>query len=649
MNNTVVILLSRCMKRIASFIHGRWLRSLSAVFLCGIMATPALADVALSNTMADHGSPYLRLHKDDPVAWQQWDARVMQRARQQNKMVFVSIGYFSCHWCHVMQRESYSNEAIADQLNNHFIPVKVDRELNPALDAYLIEFVERTRGHAGWPLNVIISPEGYPVVGFTYLPKKEFSNLLQQTLQLWQKNGDFIKEMSRNAAREMRADKQVTKNPVTPALAETLATKFVQHALQFADDMSGGFGDQSKFPMTPQLLMLLQQYEQRPREPLSDFLQLTLDQMATQGLRDHIGGGFFRYTVDPTWQTPHFEKMLYDNAMLALVYLRAATVLQRPDYHGVARETLRFMIRELQSDEGAMVSSLSAVDSNDIEGGYYLWDRATLKTLLDKQEYEVLHLLWSLDNAPQFDAGYLPRHAVSPDDIANKLGVTVSKVMAIIGRAQGKLFQARQQRAIPVDTKQLAGWNGLALHALSEAARVYTDKDPAAAAQFKTAARQIRDYLVNRLWDGKTLLRATADSGSMGGALLEDYAFAAQGLWAWYQVTGDKQDRKRVEQWLQIAWQRFYGETGWQHTDRPLLPGDFGNAVIEDAPLPSASAAIVSLSRQLNRQGNQGVFKNNVTEALKAGHDVLQSNPFYYPGQIAALLAYVSAQTPPRN
>jgi uncharacterized protein YyaL (SSP411 family) len=200
-----------------------------------------------------------------------------------------------------------------------------------------------------------------------------------------------------------------------------------------------------------------------------------------------------------------------------------------------------------------------------------------------------------------------------------------------------------------VDTKQLAGWNGLALHALSEAARVYTDKDPAAAAQFKTAARQIRDYLVNRLWDGKTLLRATADSGSMGGALLEDYAFAAQGLWAWYQVTGDKQDRKRVEQWLQIAWQRFYGETGWQHTDRPLLPGDFGNAVIEDAPLPSASAAIVSLSRQLNRQGNQGVFKNNVTEALKAGHDVLQSNPFYYPGQIAALLAYVSAQTPPRN
>lgn len=617
------------------------LRVFAAMLLFSVGAfTPSRGEDDLHNTLQDHGSPYLRLHERDPVAWQQWDASVMALARRQNKLVFVSIGYFSCHWCHVMQRESFSDQGIARQLNRHFIPVKVDRELNPALDAYLIEFVQRTRGTAGWPLNVIISPQGYPVVGITYLPKAQLSQVLQQTALVWRQNGEFIQQMSRNAAQQLRGEKKLQGKPVTVKFAQKLSNDFLQQALQVSDELSGGFGDQSKFPMAPQLNALLNQYQRNPQEQLKAFLELTLDQMATQGMRDHIGGGFFRYTVNPTWQTPHFEKMLYDNASLASLYLRAATVLQRPDYAGVARETLRFMLRELQLDNGAMATSLSAVDDHDVEGGYYLWQAQTLKKRLADNEYEVLYLLWGMEHKAQFEAGYLPRHAMSPDDVAKALGKPLDEVMQIIARAQGKLFKARQQRFVPMDNKQLAGWNGLVLQALSEAAQGPGGKE------FRVAARQVRNYLVNELWNGETLLRAKDRQQGLGEGLLEDYVFAAQGLWHWYRLSGDDRDLQLVKRWVDTAWQRFYGDTGWLFTDRPLLPGHYGNAVIEDAPLPSLSAALIQLSGQLAQQDGNKSLREKVKRALGLGHDLMRDNPFSYPSQIEAMLDYAASREP---
>jgi hypothetical protein len=591
--------------------------------------------------MGRQDSPYLRLHKDDPVAWQAWGGPVMDLARQQNKLVFISIGYFSCHWCHVMQRESYSDQAVADQLNEHFIAVKVDRELNPALDAYLIEFVQRTRGQAGWPLNVILSPDGFPVIGMTYLPKAQFLSALKQTAQLWQKNGDFIRQMSRNAAEQLQAENKLVEKPVTDRLAQQLVDQFVQQALQLADELSGGFGAEAKFPMTPQLQALLNHYERKPQVSLKEFLQLTLDQMATQGMRDHIGGGFFRYTVDPTWQTPHFEKMLYENASLALLYMRAATLLQRPDYFDVARETLNFMVRELQINHKALASSLSAVDSEGIEGGYYLWQAEILNRLLNDKEYQVLSLLWNVTNTPPFDAGYLPHYAMAPNSVAKKLGISVDDTMKIITEARTKLFQARQQRSIPVDTKQLAGWNGLALQAFASAVESSPGDHGDDGKKFRAVAKQIRDYLVNELWNGKTLSRAKGQSGALGEELLQDYAFAARGLWQWYQLTGDRKDLELVKTWVDIAWRRFYGDTGWRHTDRPLLPGTFGNAIVDDAPLPSASATIVALSLQLATKGKDVILQRRIAQALKVGHELLQTGAFYYPTQIETMLAYV--------
>ncbi|WP_455206873.1 thioredoxin domain-containing protein [Kaarinaea lacus] len=590
----------------------------------------------LGNTMKGHGSPYLRLHENDPVAWQQWGTQTVALAKQQKKLLFVSIGYFSCHWCHVMQRESFSDPGIARLLNSNFIPVKVDRELNPALDAYLIDFVQRTRGSAGWPLNVIITPDGYPIVGITYLPKAQFSTVLQQMMQLWQTDPTALNQLAQQAAQQLREGKQIKKTALTKNSVTQLAAQFVQQTMGIADEMSGGFGGQSKFPMTPQLNVLLNEYERKPQAFLKAFLELTLDHMATQGLRDHIGGGFYRYTIDPTWQTPHFEKMLYDNAQLALLYFRAAQLLDRADYAGIGRETLNFMLRELKTPEGALISSLSAVDSANVEGGYYLWQEANLKTLLSKQEFDVVYLLWNLSSKSELEAGYLPKHVMSPDEVAKKLGRQNNEVLQSIASAQWKLFQARQQRSIPRDDKQLAAWNGLALQALIVGAKQEQDT------KYREAARQLRDYLVQVLWDGKNLSRAKKQQQSLGDGTLEDYVFAATGLWQWYLLTGDDKDMQLVKRWVDIAWQRFYDETGWRLISQPLLPQDYGESVIKDAPLPSASAALIDLSLQLaQREDNQPLYEKAI-EALRIGHEQLIQSPFTYPSQIELLVNHFS-------
>ncbi|MCI0504923.1 MAG: DUF255 domain-containing protein [Gammaproteobacteria bacterium] len=611
-------------------------RLLPRIFFLLCLAWPLLVngDSAPGNAMQGHGSPYLRLHENDPVAWQQWAPQTVELARLKDKLLFVSIGYFSCHWCHVMQRESFSDQGVARLLNSNFIPVKVDRELDPALDAYLIDFVQRTRGSAGWPLNVIITPDGYPLLGITYLPKAQFSALLQQVIALWKTDPAALKDLAHQAAEQIRDGRQLKTSALNENTGKQMAARFLQQAMEIADEMSGGFGDKSKFPMTPQLNVLLNVYERKPETQLKAFLELTLDHMATQGLRDHIGGGFYRYTIDPTWQTPHFEKMLYDNAQLALLYMRAAKLLNRTDYAGIGRETLNFMLRELKTPEGAFISSLSAVDGANVEGGYYLWQEADLKTLLSKQQYEVVHLLWNMSSKPEFDAGYLPKHIVPPDEVAKKLGLPDNDVLQLIASAQWRLYQARQQRSIPRDDKQLAGWNGLALQALVAGARQEQ------AAKYQEAAGQLRDYLVRILWDGEKLLRAKKRQQALSDGTLEDYAFAAMGLWQWYLLTGDEKDLQLVKQWIDLAWRLFYDKTGWRLTQQSLLPQNHGEPVIKDAPLPSASSTLVDLSLQLAQRENNQALYAKVTEALSIGHEQLAQSPFTYPSQIELLLNY---------
>ena len=591
-----------------------------------------MASTVSANQLKGHDSPYLAMHSEDPVAWQDWTADVLAQAKKQKKLLFVSIGYFSCHWCHVMQRESYRDPQVANILNAHFISVKVDRELNPALDAYLIDFVQRTRGSAGWPLNVFLTPDGHPLVGLTYLPKDRFVALLNDLQQQWQQAPDYLTQAAAKAAAAMKGEPAMPDPALKAGDGKRYETIMVQQAMQLGDDMDGGFGEQTKFPMVPQLDSLLSAYQRNPVLQLKTFLTLTLDRMATQGMRDHLGGGFYRYTADQGWQTPHFEKMLYDNALLSMLYLRAAKVFNRPDYEAVARDTLDFMVREMRSPQGAMIASFSAVDDAGVEGGYYLWETETLLGILSRDEYRLMKMLWGLEGATSFEAGYLARVQMSLAEAAAKLQIDETVAQKRYQSAREKLLKVRARRKLPADNKLLAAWNGLALTALVEGSQLPDGKN------YLEAAQGVRDYLVKMLWDGSRLLRARGKAGELGQAGLEDYAFAAQGLLAWSDLTNSVDDFQLASRWVNDAWQRFHGDTGWLLSDQSLLPSGFGVWILDEGPLPSPSTTLLRLSLQVAERNGDKMLAARAKKALAAGHVQLQQTAFDHPSQVRLLV-----------
>jgi len=596
------------------------------VVLCLIL--PMGAQAALTNELRDHPSPYLALHGGDPVQWQSWSRQVLEQARAEDKLIFISSGYFACHWCHVMQQESYRDPEVAALLNRHFIPVKVDRELQPALDAHLIDFVQRTRGQAGWPLNVFLTPEGYPVFGMTYAPKASFLQLLGRLEKIWAAQREELRVTARQASLAVEGSEKQRLEPATPLDRPTLESALFAMAINLGDDMEGGFGHQSRFPMSPQWTVLLERVSPTPGNPLRDLIELTLNQMANQGMRDHIGGGFFRYTVDPGWQLPHFEKMLYNQALLSRLYLRAAAILNRPDYLEVARDTLDFTLRVLKGSGGGFIASLSAVDPENREGGGYLWDTRQLEQVLDGDELAFARKRWRLAGTPVSQGAYLPVNERSAEQVARDAGWDPGYAEDLEQRVRQKLLAARTPRNHPRDEKQLAAWNGLMLSALVDGARVLKQ------ARYLEAASDLRDYLVDHLWDGNRLVRARGPKGPLGRAALEDYVYVAAGLYDWAVFSGSRADRQLAGVLARQAWARFHDGQGWRHSDDALLPGIAHEAVISDGPLPSPAALLIRLSLQLDDPR----LKAMALRALEDGHKILLEQPIWYATRVQLLL-----------
>ena len=386
-----------------------WVVAICLPLVLGVAPRESFATHEPTNALADSASPYLRLHANDPVHWREWSADLTARAGADDRLIFVSVGYFACHWCHVMQRESFSDPGAAALLNAHFVSVKVDRELDPALDAQLLRFVQATLGHAGWPLNVVLTPDGLPLFGFTYLPVEDFTRLLEQIVARWSADRDSLAGAARTVSDMLEgAARAPAAQAMDAAGVRALADAFTQQASETADGLAGGFGQSQKFPSAPQLALLLDSQRREPVEALAEFLRLTFGAMASLGLRDQLGGGFFRYVTDPGWQVPHFEKMLYDNALLAELYFEAADVLDEPAFESIGMDTLAFMVRELAAPAGGFYSSLSAVDAADVEGGYYLFDADDLERVLDEEERRVVAAAWGFEGPSPIEHGYLP-------------------------------------------------------------------------------------------------------------------------------------------------------------------------------------------------------------------------------------------------
>lgn len=587
-----------------------------ATLLLSLLLPVAVAAAAAPvNQLINHPSPYLALHGSDPVAWQEWNAATVARAKRENKLLFVSVGYFACHWCHVMQRESYKNAQIAALLNRDFIPVKVDRELNSGLDDALQTFSAQLTGVAGWPLNAFVTPEGFPAFVALYAPPDDFRELLSRLAERWAADPAGIRRLARQAA--PAPAQPPGRVPLTAARTARAWARFSAGVWQEADMLHGGFGEVSKFPMAPQLHALLEHQAQQPAAKLAGFLRLSLDQMAARGLHDPIGGGFFRYTTDPGWDTPHFEKMLYDNAQLAVLYLRAADVLDQPRYREIAHGTLGFMQDELLDSSGGFYSSTSAVDAAGREGATYLWEPDELERRLPPEAFAAVRRVWRLDAPRSFDYGYLPAEYRTPTADERRLLAAAARILRPV----------RQARSLPKDDKLNAGLNGLALSAFSQAIQL----DPA----YRVRADRLQQFLLTRLVRDGRLQKAMARGKVLPDAELEDYAYVVQGLLDHADATGNGQSRERARQIAQVAWQLFWSEKGWQHEARPLLATMRAKPALADGALYSPSDVLILASLRLRDPALRRLARTAAGWRVPA----MEQDAYVYPTRVRVLTA----------
>ena len=503
-----------------------------------------MSDPLARNRLDEEASPYLRQHADNPVNWQPWDDTALEAAREQNKPIFLSIGYSACHWCHVMEEESFADESVAERLNEHFVPIKVDREERPDLDSIYMTVCQLVTGRGGWPLSAWLTPDGEPFYIGTYFPPEprgqmpSFTELLDNISTSWS-DPDQRAEMEARA--EQWTDGARDKLESTPdepgeEPGSTELDDAVRAALRSADREYGGFGsDGPKFPQPGRLDLLLRVAARSGNADALDIATTTLDAMAAGGVADQLGGGFHRYAVDREWTVPHFEKMLYDNATLPPLYLAAYQLTGRDGYAEVVRGTLTFVDRELTHPEGGFYSTLDA-RSGDEEGTFYVWTPSQVHELLDAPDAELFCDRYGVTDGGNFEHGTTVLNvSATVDDLAEEYDLPIDEVDRRLAAAESTLTEAREERTRPPrDEKVLAGWNGLMISAYARAARVLD-------AEYADQATAALSFIKAELWDADTgrLTRRFIDGDTKGNGYLEDYAFLARGAFDTYQATGD--------------------------------------------------------------------------------------------------------------
>ncbi|SHH27078.1 thioredoxin domain-containing protein [Halobaculum gomorrense] len=538
-----------------------------------------MSDPTARNRLVEEASPYLRQHADNPVNWQPWDDDALAAARERDVPVFLSVGYAACHWCHVMEEESFEDEAVADVLNDAFVPVKVDREERPDIDRVYQTVNQLVNGRGGWPLSAWLTPEGKPFYVGTYFPRDGRQGM-PGFLEVCRNIADSWNDPEQRSDMEARAEQWTAAArdelestggddagapgddgaaggvaddgaaaDAGPPEADVLSDA-VTAALRSADREHGGFGRQGpKFPQVGRIDLLMQAYARSGREEPLNVAVETLDAMAEGGLYDQVGGGFHRYCTDREWVVPHFEKMLYDNAELARVYLDAHRLLGRPKYATVARETLAFLDRELGHPHGGFYGTLDA-DSGEGEGEFYVWTPDSVAEALEAADHEFeaddVELVcdrFGVESGGNFERGTtVLTRAASVDDLADAYGLSVESAHERVLRARTALFDYREstRERPPRDEKVLAGWNGLAISAFAAGARTL---DAGLAERGAEALAFVREHL----WDGDRLSRryierdgdAVGEGEVKGNGYLEDYAYLGRAALDLYGVTGD--------------------------------------------------------------------------------------------------------------
>ncbi|MBM4087963.1 MAG: thioredoxin domain-containing protein [Planctomycetes bacterium] len=579
----------------------------------------------MPNRLVQETSPYLLQHAENPVDWYAWGPEALDRARAEDKPIFLSIGYSACHWCHVMERESFEDERIARALNEHFIAIKVDREERPDLDQIYMNAVQAMTGRGGWPMSVFLTPDLKPFFGGTYWPPTPrmgmpgFDQVLSGVVEAWHQ---------RRAAANRQADELAgwlqQLGPTAPGkgeLGRELFQAAAEELLRSGDRVHGGFGDAPKFPHPMVLQLAMRIGRRRARQDLLELATLNLDKMARGGIYDHLAGGFARYSVDARWLVPHFEKMLYDNALLADAYLDGYLVTRSPEYARVVRETLDYVCRSMTDAEGGFHSTEDA-DSEGEEGKFYTWTAAEIDRTLDPEAAARFRYVYGVTPSGNFEGRNILHLAKTVEQFARMKGWDVRELETSLARSRAALLETRDRRVRPAkDDKVLVSWNGLMIQAMARAAAVLGSRE------YLAAATRAAEFLVAnvRRADGR-LLHAWRRGRARFDACLDDYSFLANALVTLYETCFD-------ERWIDEAVR--LADLMLAHFHDPERGGFFftaddherliaRNKDIYDNATPSSNAVAATVLLRLAKLRGSSRFLEAALGTLQLGADIMK-------------------------
>jgi uncharacterized protein YyaL (SSP411 family) len=592
-----------------------------------------------TNRLVAETSPYLRQHAHNPVDWHPWGPEAFERARGEDRPVLLSVGYSACHWCHVMERESFENEEIAGLMNRLFVNIKVDREERPDVDQIYMQAVQSMTGHGGWPMTVFLTPEGVPFYGGTYFPPTDrrgmpaFPRLLEAVAEAYRARRSEVVESGRHLVEQMSQSERLRQS--ASLLTEEILFGAYQGMSGEFDEREGGLGRAPKFPQPMNWEFMLRFWKRSGNPRALEMVRLTLTRMARGGMYDQLGGGFHRYSVDSRWLVPHFEKMLYDNGQLASLYLHAWLATGDAAYRRVAEETLDYLSREMTHPEGGFYSAQDA-DSEGEEGKFFVWSPDEIRAALpDAEIAEAALAYWGVSDGPNFEGHSILHVPRGPEDVARQLGLPTARLAEALAAARTILYARRGARVHPgLDDKVLAAWNGLALAAFAEAGRSLGRTD------YTATAVKNAEFLTTRMVDGSgRLLRSWKDGSARIKAYLEDYALVGVGLLAVYEATFERrwldESRRLAEEALRLFWdgsREIFFDTGTDQEALVIRPRN-----LYDNAVPSGTAAVIDWLLRLGLFFGEERYEALALKALRPLADLMGRYPSGFGRYLGAL------------
>ena len=598
-------------------------------------------DARHRNRLIHETSPYLLQHAHNPVDWYPWGDEAFQKAKSENKPVLLSIGYSACHWCHVMEHESFENEKIAALMNDLFVSIKVDREERPDLDEIYMNAVQMLTGRGGWPMTVFLTPEGKPFYGGTYFPPEDrqgmpgFSRILTGVAQAYREKPQ---DVERSVEQILSALKRMSESHESKATfsPDAIAESAEQISRAYDSD-HGGLGRAPKFPNAGVYELFLRYYHQSKNQRFLEMVTHTLTKMAQGGIYDHLGGGFHRYSVDEKWLVPHFEKMLYDNAQLLRIYAQLYCVTGNDLFKNVTEETADYLLREMLHSEGGFYSTQDA-DSEGEEGKFFIWSPQEINSIIGEEAGEIFARIYDVSDFGNFEGKNILHPILSFEQASKLFRKDVKEIAAIIADGKLKLFQEREKRIKPFrDEKIITSWNGLMLSGLAEAIKIAPQK-----AYVESANRTV-EFIFSKIFRDGHLLHSYKDGKAKLLGYLDDYAFLAVGLLDLYETTFDRTQFERAIKLADTMLSEFWDEkdgaffyTGKSHEQlisraKPVF----------DASIPSGNSMATHLLLRLHHLTGREDYLKRAETVLRSYYDAMMSQPFGFAHMLCSLDLYL--------